>query len=650
MVRRRGDKETKRQRGEEQVTTYISRFIFHASERSLPLGRFRAKPPLGTLQSEASPWDASRFVSLSSLGAIILLYATLSLYQINLPGLHYDEAFEAVPALQLWQGQPVVAFRGSGLTLSGQTFPFMTQDYIGALNTYAALPFIAWLGPTPAALRLMSILVGSITLGLTYLLTQQLSSQRWVGLSAALLLAVDPTFIFWSRQGIFVTAITAPIGLAATLCWLRRGCGGSPGWTIAGAFLFGLGLYAKLLFVWLMTALVGAFILLNLSHWLNREMWRIGFDLLNKRTIEIVTAMGAFLLGSWPLIAYNIQTGGTFLNVSQNAATSYYGVNNLAFGPNLLERLRQFGVVLNGSHLWYLGQVISNPMPVIIFMVILLLLVAGTVLHPVSIATQLALFPFLVIGLVILASTATVSALWITHFAVLMPWPAIALALGGWWLVSKGPETGDRRLGMHSRITNLRAKPPSGKLQSEASPWDASERSLPLGRFTLHASRLTLLIGLGLLTITNLISVIRYHQSLSESGGLGSHSDAIYELSDWLAGHPDSPVAAMDWGLAAPVTYLTNGQVTPTEVFGYIWASDAELTPRLKQFIAQPATLYLWRSPDEIIFDRSPEFKALYRPLNLEETIEAAFYERSGRPILGVTRLVSQGTAANPPQ
>ena len=66
----------------------------------------------------------------------------------------------------------------------------------------------------------------------------------------------------------------------------------------------------------------------------------------------------------------------------------------------------------------------------------------------------------------------------------------------------------------------------------------------------------------------------------------------------------------MDWGLAAPVIYLTGGQVAPTELFGYAWEPDAELTDRLKNSVAQPATLYLWRAPDEIIFDRSPEFKA----------------------------------------
>jgi hypothetical protein len=90
--------------------------------------------------------------------------------------------------------------------------------------------------------------------------------------------------------------------------------------------------------------------------------------------------------------------------------------------------------------------------------------------------------------------------------------------------------------------------------------------------------------------------------------------------------------------------------VRPVEAFGYQWQPDAALSARLEHFVRQPETLYLWRAPDEIIFDRSQEFKALYRPLGLEEDIVAAFYEESGRPVLGVTRLVPRGSAKNPPK
>jgi len=555
--------------------------------------------------------------------AILIIYAGLSLYQINLPGLHYDEAFEAVPALQLLLKQPVMPFRGAGLTIGQQTFPLMTQDYIGALNTYAAIPFIAVLGATPAALRTMSILVGAITLLLTTALAYRFTGTRWVGLSAALLLSVDPTFVFWNRQGVFVTAVTATIGVAATYCWLRRFQSSSIGWSIAGAFLFGLGVYAKLLFLWLIFGLIGSMILLKLN-WLIKHRT----DLLKLRKqlsiVEILAALFVFLLGSWPLIVYNIQTGGTLLNLSQNARVSYYGVDNLAFGANLIERLTQFVSLLNGDHLWYLGATQSNFLFSLLFVVVLVIVVIMTIRNSRTSSTktpdstlfspsQAGLFPFLVIGLVLLSSTGTISALWITHFAILMPWPALALSIGAW-----------------SILTNLDTLAP--KLNTML--------------------KISISAGISLLVITNLLNTLRYHVALSTSGGLSSHSDAIYDLSDWLAEHAHGRVIAMDWGLAAPVIYLTNGRVAATEVFGYEWQPDTntQLNERLQEAISQPATLYLWRAPDEIIFDRSDEFKALYRPLNLEETIEEAFYERSGRPILGVTRLVEKGTATNPPQ
>ncbi len=557
------------------------------------------------------------------LGCILALYLTLSLHQLDLPGLHYDEAFEAVPALQLLQNQPVTAFRSSGLVINGRTFPFMTQDYIGALNTYLALPFIYLSGPTPAALRLMSIIAGVITVWLAYLLARRLTGSAAVGLAASLLLAVDPTFVFWTRQGIFVTAVTAPIGLAAVLCWLRWLETRSLFWAAAGSFFFGLGLYAKFLFIWLVAALFGLFVLFYLLSGPRRE--RLVIPTRHSRLRSLVVMGLAFLAGCWPLLIYNLQTRGTWLSITQNAGTSFYGVNNLAFGANLLERIQQFLVLLAGSHLWYLGQVVNNVFPPLLFSLVFVFVVlistrrvfvekrdrydfiSGPPATGLT-SSQAVLFPFLVICLVILASIGTVSALWITHFAILLPWPAIAIAAGGWYIRTTWTKT-----------------------------WQ-----LKTGRVWLPVLLWT---GWGLLVMTQLGSTIQYHLALTKSGGLSSHSDAIYDLSRWLDSQPPGPVVAMDWGLAAPVTYLTGGRVTPVEIFGYAWQSKAELSEQLERFIAQPAALYLWRAPDEIIFDRSREFKALYRPLRLEETIEAAFYENSGRPLLGVTRLVPCGAA-----
>ncbi|MCB0192602.1 MAG: glycosyltransferase family 39 protein [Anaerolineae bacterium] len=561
--------------------------------------------------------NLSNPVNLILFSAIVAMYLALSLYQIDLPGLHYDEAFEAVPAVQILQGQPTTVFRESGLRIGGQVYPLMTQDYIGAINTYLAIPFIILFGPTPAALRVMSVLVGVVTLGLSYLLAYHLTGARWVGLVASVILATDPTFVFWNRQGVFVTAVTAPIALAAVLCWLQRWRSGQWRWSIFGAFLFGLGLYAKVLFLWMIAALTASTLVLSLPWLIHQRSNLIHLITKKKTLLELALALLAFVIGCWPLIVYNIQTGGTLSSVSENAFTSYYGVNNLAIIPNLIERFSQFITVITGGHLWYLGDIATNWVTPLLLGVVVIFVVITTIRNKLIRSNaqkipphKIALFPIFVVIFVILASIGTVSALWVTHFAILMPWTALVIAVGSWFLLM-------------------------------------AIDTLP--RFKTPA-RLFVWLGIILLVVTNLSVTLRYHAALTKSGGLSTHSDAIYDLSDWLHNNAKGLVVAMDWGLAAPITYLTNGQVTPVEVFGYGWQSDVQLLERLNGFIAQPEALYLWRAPDEIIFDRSNEFKALYRSQNLEETIEEAFYEKSGRPILGVTRLVIIGTASNPPQ
>jgi hypothetical protein len=325
-----------------------------------------------------------------------------------------------------------------------------------------------------------------------------------------------------------------------------------------------------------------------------RQAWRLSWG-------KIAGLAGAGLLGCWPLVLYNMQTGGTFKSIFDNAEVSYYGVNNANIWQNLATRLEQFGILLSGGHLWYLGGVFPNYVSLSLFSLLVaasLWLAWRTRLGPV-------LLPLVIIVLVIIESIVTVSALWITHYALIMVWPAIALAVG--WIALK------RHFG--------------------------EQRWVVLGLSGL----------LMLLIISEGWQTIRYHRALTESGGLGTHSDAVYDLADWLATQPSKPVLAMDWGLAAPVIFLTAGRVNAIEVFGYAWQTEDRFNEIVIPYLRPQTATFLWRAPDEIIFDRSPDFKALYRTRNLEETILAAFYERSGRPVIGATQLVSAGTAENKP-
>jgi len=585
----------------------------------------------------------------------ITLFLGLALYQIDLPGLHYDEAFEVVPAAQLLDGQPVNAFRESALTLFGKKFPLMTQDYIGALNTYGSIPFLLIGGATVASLRSYAIVIGLLTLLLVYGFITDLSGRKVAGLATVALLAVNPSFVFWTRQGIFVTAIASAIGVAAAWSWLRWQRRRNYRYALLGAFLFGLGIYAKLLFVWLIAALFGAFVI---NEWANRRKTKdkiiggrrpvpsenvgqvvtlrvpgrntsalLSTGLANRATGEHVGQVAnlpgrnlanratgvwryvkqggglllAGALGCWPLIVYNLQTGGTFKSIGQNSATSYYGVDNFAVLSNLTTRSEQLVTLLNGGHFWYLGDLYVNPILPIVFGLAFIASLWLAMKHK----KTTSLIPFVVIGLVVLQSIVTVSALWITHFALIMAWPAMALAV-----------TGAELLDYFSRS---------------------------------RTAKIALTVIFTLLIAAEAHTTWRYHQALSLSGGLSDHSDAVYDMAAWLEQNTAGSTVAMDWGLSAPVTYLTAGRVTPIEVFGYDWGDTSRFEQILAPHLTPEESIFLWRSPDETIFHRSADFQALYNPLDLEEDILEAFYERSGRPIYGATQLVPVGAAKNKP-
>ena len=221
------------------------------------------------------------------------LFASAS-YQLGLPGLHYDEAGEAgVNAMQLLTGGETTAFRGATLRLFGRELPLMVQDYIGALNVYLALPLLWLTGIGVPNLRALAVLTG-----IASLLTLERAISTWAAdrklvesphnttnehsalctphstlpislpaLFTLTLLAASPSFVFWSRQGLFVTNLTQPLCwgcLWLGLRWLRGGRGRV---LIGSAFLGGLALYAKLLAVWI----VGPFGLLAAGWWLWRR-------------------------------------------------------------------------------------------------------------------------------------------------------------------------------------------------------------------------------------------------------------------------------------------------------------------------------------------------------------------------------------------
>jgi hypothetical protein len=301
-----------------------------------------------------------------------VLYLALASYQLGLPGLHYDEAREAgVNAMEILTGAPITAFRGAGLVVGGRTFPL---DGAGLHRRAQRLPGAALPGADrdrraqpadaahsrraarAAACRAQRLRVDRLAAHAGAACCSQRRSVAPIsrsGLLAVSLLAASPSFVFWSRQGIFVTNLTQ---VFVFLCiwqavrWLRTGRSHA---LVVAALAAGLALYAKLLAIWVIVPLA----LLAAGAWLAMRR-RNCAPSLGPRTL--IGAAAAFLLPLLPLLIFNVQSGGTFASIGGNLGQSYYGVNNLAIGDNLGTRLEQLVQVLRGDHFWYLGAVFTN--------------------------------------------------------------------------------------------------------------------------------------------------------------------------------------------------------------------------------------------------------------------------------------------------
>ncbi len=304
----------------------------------------------------ASLSRAAWLADVAVLGVALTAFLLLTTHQIELPGLHTDEALEVIPAVQLLRGQEVECFKDVCIDVFGLRLPVMIYEYIATVNTYVSIPFFALFGISVPTLRAMPIVQSSVAMVFLYLLARELYNQR-VAMGSVLLLGVSPSFVFWSRQGVFVTSVTIPISLIGVWAWLRWWRSHKPGYLYLGSFVFGLGVSAKFLFGWLLAGVCAAFVLLNLDR-IGAAVRQRSWVPLGIRLSWRQLALGGllFALGLLPLIVFNVRTMSTINYVRDNLlGASYYEVDNARIGENLRERIKELRSVLNGETFWYLS-------------------------------------------------------------------------------------------------------------------------------------------------------------------------------------------------------------------------------------------------------------------------------------------------------
>lgn len=197
---------------------------------------------LEPLVSGSSPTGLTGIISLGLCAAAIglalsigICIRTIGLESVP-PGLNQDEACNAYDAYCLLR---------TGRDQHGVRWPTLIRgfnDYRMPLFDYCAIPWIGALGLRPGAIRMAAATWGCLDLFAVTGLALMLIGARGAAL-AALLLALSPWHLPFSRFGIEATAASASISLAliATLAALRAGRGI---WLIASAVPWAMALYA----------------------------------------------------------------------------------------------------------------------------------------------------------------------------------------------------------------------------------------------------------------------------------------------------------------------------------------------------------------------------------------------------------------------
>lgn len=542
-------------------------------------------------------------LSLVALAAALVLFLGTALHQLHLPGFYYDEALDLTPMLHVMRGETPDLLRGIGLG----RFPVMLLDYMGSLGGYLTLPFMWLFGPGYVSARAQPIFFSAVTIVLAWLL-----ARRWFGdgvaAVTALLLAVHPSFVWFSRQGISVTSVMTVFSLGSLLLLdsaLRAPQHRAAPKTVltvgAAGVLIGLGLWAKFLFFrWMVVlALMGG--LAWLSHARPALPWAGRW--------AAALAIG-FALGAFPLIYYNIvgllRDGNpwtvTLLLNSLTQPTQQFGVNNLDVLTNLRKAIDDVRVFLDGSYFWYNGIPFSN-----VYAVPTLLISAfvGALLSFRRPHLERMRFAALLLGIATLTvlGAFTVSGLWSTHQFIMLPLPQLVIACAAVWV------------------------------------GEAVSRAL-LSAVEVRSRMLARALNTGLVVACLAIPFSRdlwvneqHHQTLARTGGAGRFSDAVYKLANWLDANRIAQPIALDWGIERNVRVLTADRVRPVEIFGFSPEPDEGFRQRALAALQDPEHYYIVLWDRFAVYNRRKAFTDLAQQAGRNVLEVFIAHERSGLPV-----------------
>jgi hypothetical protein len=486
----------------------------------------------------------------------LLIYLSLSVPNLRLPGMYYDEALQILPAMD-FVGYPVNEdyriLRHAEIGIGDQQFPVMLTSYLGALEAAVFVPVFAILPATVEVARLTFITLGTGTILLAFLWGRQLFGV-WGGLALALLLATDATYITFTRVDNGPVNTMMLIKLGACICfsvWWRQD---RARWFWAGCFLLGLGVYNKADFLWFIGA-AGITLLLFLRQPIVKRLWG--------QWRLLLVGFGWSIIGAAPFLAYIVLSGGgPFRSMLESFGSTAFGVDNTDVLGNITARISSFWDVLSGygALQTYFTPFAGEPVPYSRLWSLQPTLMVGTVaLLPLLTIIRrhdplirVAAGAGLMMVLIILFSAFTPTNLMVHHLIMVYPFQQVLLVAVGMAFV-RG-----------------------------------------LARHVVIPGRTLALTTAGVVMLANAAIMMDVHRLLRETGGTGMWSASIYDLNEYLLAQ-DKPVACMDWGLCHSLQMLSGGQLQTRDVWQRFLYPQGD--PALMQELLAQQAIFVFHAP-----------------------------------------------------
>jgi hypothetical protein len=233
------------------------------------------------------------------------------------------EADEVMFVDALWHPQSIRAT----CSVFHHRFPCMLMSYLGALKSWLYAPILAVFDISQWSVRVPVVILASVTIVLGALLMRRIAGNLGAAVFAWLI-ATDVTFLI---TGVFDwgPVVIQNLLLVASLLVFERWWHKRSNWLLFwGSVLIGLALWDKALFVWNLSGMVVALLLLNGLNVLRAFQW--------KRVGVIVAGL---VLGAYPLIQFNAKyrletfSGNTHLTLKEVPGKTAYvelAINGLA--------------------------------------------------------------------------------------------------------------------------------------------------------------------------------------------------------------------------------------------------------------------------------------------------------------------------------